>query len=294
MSELIKVILLGIVQGITEFLPISSTGHLIVTAAALDFQGSLGGTFEIFIQLGSVLAVIAFYRADLWRQVRTVRTDRGVQRLWLAIIVAAIPASVVGLLVRDFIKETLYSGDDGAANTTGLIVIALALMLGGVVFLLVERREAAKKAAVQTTAPGEPPAAPQADLTSITLRQAIGVGIAQTFALIPGVSRSGASIVGGLLGGLTRQTATAFSFYLAIPVLGGATILDLLLSLDEITGSEQLLNLAVGTLVTAIVSWLAIGWLLRFVARNSFAIFGWYRILAGAVILLLVAVGWLS
>lgn len=290
MIELIKVVILGIVQGITEFLPISSTGHLIVTAAAINFEGSLGGTFEIFIQLGSVLAVIAFYREDLLRQVRTVRTDRGVQRLWLAIIVAAIPASIVGFLARDFIKDALYAGGD-TPNTTGLIVIATALIIGGVIFLLIERREANRQVKAD---PAQPDRMAEADLSSITLRQAIGVGIAQTFALIPGVSRSGASIVGGLLGGMNRQTATRFSFYLAIPVLGGATVLDLLLSLDEITGGEQLLSLAIGAIVTAIVSWFAIGWLLRYIARNSFVVFGWYRIFAGAVILLLVAIGWLS
>jgi undecaprenyl-diphosphatase len=283
MSELIKVILLGIVQGITEFLPISSTGHLIVTSAALDFRGSIGGTFEIFIQLGSVLAVIAYYRADLLRQIRTVRSDRGVQRLWLAIVVAAIPASLVGFAARNFVKDLFYTGEGESANTTGLIVIALALIVGGIIFLLIERREAAR---TQRTT--------DVDLNNITLRQAVGVGIAQTFALIPGVSRSGASIVGGLLSGLNRQTATAFSFYLAIPMLGGATIIDLLLSLDEITSSEQILNLIVGALVTAVVSWFAIGWLLRYIARNSYVIFGWYRIFAGAVILLLVAVGWLA
>jgi undecaprenyl-diphosphatase len=285
MIELIKVVILGIVQGITEFLPISSTGHLIVTAALINFEGSLGGTFEIFIQLGSVLAVIAFYREDLLRQVRTVRTDRGVQRLWLAIVVAAIPASIIGFLARDFIKEALYTGGGDEPNTTGLIVIATALIVGGIIFLLIERREASRRS------PDQPV---EADLNNITLRQAIGVGIAQTFALIPGVSRSGASIVGGLLSGMNRQTATRFSFYLAIPVLGGATVLDLLLSLDEITGGQQLLNLAVGAIVTAIVSWFAIGWLLRYIARNSFVVFGWYRIFAGAVILLLVAIGWLA
>jgi undecaprenyl-diphosphatase len=274
--ELIKVIILGIVQGITEFLPISSTGHLIVTAAAINFAGSLGGTFEIFIQLGSVLAVVAFYRADLWRQVRTVRTDKTVQNLWLCIVIAAIPASIIGLVVRDTVKNLFYSGEGGAANTTGLYVIAAALIIGGIIFLLIERRPQAK-------------ADEKAELDKLTIRQALGVGIAQTFALIPGVSRSGASIVGGLLGGMNRTTATTFSFYLSIPVLGGATVLDLLLSLDEITSGEQVLNLVVGLFVTALVSWLAIGWLLRYVARNNFNLFGVYRIAAGTLIAALTA-----
>ncbi|MBC8099332.1 MAG: undecaprenyl-diphosphate phosphatase [Armatimonadetes bacterium] len=291
MDELIKVVLLGIVQGITEFLPISSTGHLIVGAAALNFAYSSSGTFEIFIQLGSVLAVVAFYRADLLRQVRTVRTDPTVQRLWLYIVVAAVPAAAIGFAARGFIKRTLYNADGTGVNPIGLVVIALALILGGVVFLVMERR--------RNTAPQAVDAAPPtADLTSITLRQAIGVGVAQTFALIPGVSRSGASIVGGLLGGMNRPTATAFSFYLSIPVLGGATVLDLLLSLDEITSGEAVLeavlSLIIGAIAAGIVSWFAIGWLLRYVARNNFTVFGYYRIGAGVVILALTVLGVLA
>lgn len=270
MSEWIKVVILGIVQGITEFLPISSTGHLIVTAALLDFQNSIGGTFEIFIQLGSAIAVVLFYRVDLLRQVRTVTRDRGVQRLWMNIVIAAIPAAAVGFLLRDWIKATFH---DSPA------VVGVTLILGGIVFLVVDR----------TRPSGEE----KAELEKITTRQAVAVGVAQMLALIPGVSRSGASIVGGLLAGLNRSTATAFSFYLAIPVLGGATIADLLLSLDEIT-AEQVPMLILGALVTLVVSWFAIGWLLRYVARNNFMAFGIYRILAGGVILALVAVGYLQ
>jgi undecaprenyl-diphosphatase len=158
----------------------------------------------------------------------------------------------------------------------------MALIVGGIIFLLVERRPKSETAPVET-----------ADLNSLTLRQALGVGIAQIFALIPGVSRSGSSIVGGLLGGMNRPTATAFTFYLAIPVLGGATIIDLLTSLDQIKSSDQILLLLVGLVVAMIVSLLAIGWLLRYVSRNSFRVFGYYRIAAGIVILLLVAVGFL-
>lgn len=289
MIEFVKVIILGIVQGITEFLPISSTGHLIIASSLLNFAYSSGGTFEIFIQLGSVLAVVAYYRADLLRQVRTVHRDRGVQKLWLAIVIAAIPAAVAGILLRDVIKDSLYRAD-GNTNPTGLIVIALALVIGGILFIVMERVRGRRASAVEVTAEADG-TVERADLESITLRQAVGVGLAQMFALIPGVSRSGASIVGGLLGGMNRPTATAFSFYLSIPVLGGATILDLLLSLDEINSSEGIFSLILGTIVTAIVSWFAIDWLLRYVARNDFTIFGVYRILVGGVILLLAAAG---
>lgn len=271
--EYIKVIILGIVQGITEFLPISSTGHLIVTSEALRFQNSIDGTFEIFIQLGSVLAVVLFYRGELLRQVRSVRTDKGVQRLWLAIVIAAIPAAVIGFLARDFVKSVLYSS----------AVIGVSLIVGGIVFILLERRLKA--------APS--PEAPQVKLEAITLRQALAVGLIQVLALVPGVSRSGSSIFGGLLFGLNRPTATAFSFFLSIPVLGGATVADLLLSLDQIA-AEQIPMLLLGALVSMVVSLIAIGWLLRYVARNTFTAFGVYRILAGALILALVAVGFLN
>ncbi|MCU0498500.1 MAG: undecaprenyl-diphosphate phosphatase [Anaerolineae bacterium] len=270
-SELLSVILLGIVEGITEFLPISSTGHLIVASALLNFQTNLGETFEIFIQLGAIMAVIAFYRQDLATQVRTVTRDRAVQRLWLMIVIAGLPAAVIGLLLHDWITDTLF-------NPT---VVAISFIVGGIVFLLIERR---------LPNPIDEPDEPQQEIRQITLRQAVLIGLAQTVALIPGVSRSGASIIGGLLGGLTRSGATAFSFYLAIPVLGGATILDLLTNLDNVQPID-LVYLAIGTVVSGIVAWFAIGWLLRFVATNSFVLFGYYRIALGVLILGLVAGG---
>jgi undecaprenyl-diphosphatase len=274
MEELIKVFILGVIEGITEFLPISSTGHLLVASSLLnsDVAARLGGTFEIFIQIGAVIAVVVYYRADLWRQVRTVRTDRRVQRFWLNIVIASIPAAVFGFLARDFIRETLFDPDSDIRP----LAIGTALILGGVVFLWLERRG-------DLTATTE-------ELETVTTRQAISVGLAQTIALIPGVSRSGASIVGGLLAGMDRKVATTFSFYLAIPVLGGATVLDLLLSLDELElQSGDLFYLLLGAVISGIIAWIAIGWLLRYVASNDFTIFGWYRIFAGmAVIGLLV------
>lgn len=272
MEELIKVFILGVVQGITEFLPISSTGHLLVASALLNSEVAerLGGTFEIFIQFGSVIAVVAYYRQDLWGQVTTVRQDRNVQRLWFFIVVAAVPAAVAGILLRDFIRETLFPQQNAP------IVVATALITVGFVFLLVERRRNVDETALT-------------ELQNMTLRQAFLVGIAQMFALIPGVSRSGATIIGGLLSGMSRNAAITFSFYLAIPVLGGATLLDLLLSIDDIQ-SNDLAYLIVGTVISGIISWMAIDWLLRYVRSNNFTIFGVYRILAGLVILLLLAV----
>lgn len=267
MGDLLSVILLGIVQGITEFLPISSTGHLIVASALLNFQ-ALGGTFEIFIQIGSVVAVIAFYRQQLLQQVRTVRTDAVVRRFWFAIILAFIPAAAIGLLLSDWITEVLYS------PTT----VAIALIVGGIIFLVVERRPAQVEETLVT------------DAVHITFRQAVLIGIAQLAALIPGVSRSGATIVGGMLSGLSRSAAAQFSFYLSIPTLGAATLYSLVRALGDIS-SDQLIQLLLGAVVSGIVSWLAIAWLLRYIARNTFVPFGVYRIIAGIVILGLVIAG---
>ncbi len=259
LAELWRVIVLGIVEGITEFLPISSTGHLIVFADFLNFEGSIGGTFEIFIQLGAVLAVVWYYRRDLWQQARAVPSDRTVRRFWLNIVIAFLPAALVGLVLHDWIKARLFQST----------VVAAAMIVGGVILLLVDRREHS----VRTVS-----------LYDMSPKQALGVGLAQILALIPGASRSASSIIGGLLSGLDRPTATAFSFYLAIPTLGLATVFELIKSLDQITAGD-LLNLALGTAVSFVVSLVVIGWLLRYVANHNFKPFAVYRIVAGLLVL---------
>jgi len=265
MLDIIKVIILGIVEGLTEFLPISSTGHLIVASALLDFRNALGGTFEIFIQLGAVVAVIIFFRAELLKQVATVKDDKGVQRLWLNIIIAFIPAAGLGFLFNDWITDVLFRP----------VVVAASLIIGGVIFLLVERRA---PATTQTVS-----------LETMTPRQALAVGLSQITALIPGVSRSGSTIIGGMLFGLDRAVATKFSFYLAIPTLGIASLYSLVKDLDLIQ-SGDLVNLIVGAIVSGIVAWIAVRWLLNYVARNTFVAFGYYRILAGVIIIVLIIV----
>lgn len=270
MPEWIKIVLLGIVEGITEFLPVSSTGHLIVAAALLDFGNSSDNTFVIFIQFGAVLAVILYYRDDLVTQLRHVHTDVTIQRLWLSILIALVPAVIVGLLFQDWIKQFLFSP----------FVVAISLIVGGLLFLLAERTAAVK---------GLPP---PREIETITLKQAFIVGIAQMLAIAPGMSRSGTSIVGGMMAGLNRSAATRFSFYLAIPTLGGATLFELAANLHRIQAND-LSSLLLGAAISCIVAWASIGWLLRYVSRNSFVWFGYYRIIAGAVILLLLALGWL-
>lgn len=264
MNDWLKVIILGIVEGVTEFLPISSTGHLLISSNLLDFEQSVGGTFEIFIQFGAVLAVLGFYARDLLAQARVARTDAETRRFWIGIFIAFIPAAIVGLLLRDWIKAVLFVSPT---------IIAWSLITGGIVLIVVERL------------PLRPPTT--REVTGITLRQALGIGVAQVAALVPGVSRSGAAMVGGLLAGLDRKTATAFSFYLALPTLGSATLFDLATNLGAFT-LDEIGELLVGMLVALVVAWLSIGWLLRYVATNSFFAFGVYRIIAGICILALV------
>jgi undecaprenyl-diphosphatase len=260
-----KVLELGILEGVTEFLPVSSTAHLLIATNLLDFEVARKGTFEIFIQLGAVIAVGGFYARDLLAQARALPVSGETRRFWLGILVAFLPAAILGLLLHSWIKAVLFSPP----------VIAAALIVGGIIFLVVERLPE-RTSTVHT-------------LQDISLLQALGIGLAQTLAMIPGTSRSGASIIGGMLAGLDRQTATAFSFYLAIPTLGAATVYELLTSLSSLSGSDMGL-LLLGMVVSLVVAWLSIAWLLRYVATNSFVPFGIYRIVAG--ILILVLIGW--
>ena len=271
MSEIVKVILLGILEGITEFLPISSTGHLILAGSIVDLPTSLSGTFEIAIQLGAVLAVLIYYARSILDQVRMVHHDPSVQRWWLAIVVASVPAAVLGLTLGDFIQETLFSP----------VVVAIALIVGGAMFLFIEHRLSHGE---HEQSDNQDAIIPDNTMPAITIRQAITVGLWQVLALIPGMSRSGMSIVGGMIVGLPRTVATMFSFYLALPVLGGATVYTLLKSLDTLT-SDDLILIGIGLLVSGIVAWISIGWLLRYIARNNFVLFGYYRIAIGVIML---------
>lgn len=270
MSEWLKVIILGVVEGLTEFLPVSSTGHLIVFSALLDFHEQLRVTFDICIQIGAVVAVVAFYADDLIWQLRHVRESVLVRRLWLGIVLAFIPFAVIGMLTHEWIKRTLFSP----------VVVAVSLIVGGVILLLVE--------AAQKRRPAPSTAEVEAQRTTpVTLRQAIVVGFSQLAALIPGVSRSAASIVGGMAAGMSRTMATEFSFLLAIPTLGGATTVELITSLDEIQPGD-IGYLFAGSVISAVVAWVAVRWLLRYVANHNFVPFGYYRIAAGVIILLLI------
>ncbi len=259
MSDPVAAGILGVVEGVTEFLPISSTGHLIVASELLDFQDSMG-TFEIVIQLGAVLAVLWFYRKELLQQAWAFPSDLATRRLWLGIALASIPAGLVGFFFSDYITRRLYSPQ----------VVAASLIAGGVALWIIE------------SVPRKPRAS---ELSDITPWQALLIGLAQVAALVPGVSRSASTIVGGMLVGLKRPVATAFSFYLAIPTLGIATVYELLKGLDSLDNSD-LVDVAIGLAVSFVTAFLAISWLLRFIARNDFKLFAIYRVVAGIAILL--------
>ncbi|WP_409421588.1 undecaprenyl-diphosphate phosphatase [Pseudaeromonas sp. ZJS20] len=267
MSDILNSVILGIVEGITEFLPVSSTGHLIVTQELLQFKGS--DTFEIVIQLGGVLAVLWFYFQTLWQQARQVTSDHEVRRFWMGVILAFLPAAFVGLALHSYITHYLFNA----------VTVAVSLIVGGMVMWWIEGRP---QPAVATT-----------KLEHVTPKQALTIGLAQLFALIPGVSRSASTIMGGMLTGLDRPTATGFSFFLSIPTLGAASLYSLLKDLDGVSQSG-LIDISIGLITSFVVSLLAIGWLLRYVSKHSFRGFAVYRILVGIGILALSTTGMLQ
>lgn len=262
--EWLKVLILGLVEGVTEFLPISSTGHLIVASDLLKFNSGSGETFNIFIQIGAVVAVILYYRRELISQAKSFPSNTNTRQLWLGIIIAFIPAATIGFLFSDWIMSILDTP----------VIVAFGLIIGGFMFLIVEyfMKTSSQENSI--------------DETPLTLKQAFIVGLWQVLALIPGMSRSGMSIMGGLVSGLDRKRATQFSFYLAIPTLGIATLYSLYKSINVIS-FDGFVFLIVGAIISGIVAWFAIDWLLRYVTRNNFIAFGYYRIVIGIIILLM-------
>jgi undecaprenyl-diphosphatase len=254
-------VLLGVVEGLTEFLPVSSTGHLILTGALLGFTGEFAKTFEVAIQLGAILAVVAYFRERLLRLVRGLPGDPGARSVTMAVAVAFLPAAVVGFLAHDAIKAYLF-------NTQ---TVALALIVGGLAILAIEARR---------TDGGV------AQLESVDLRAALWVGVAQCLSLIPGVSRAGATIMGGLLAGLDRKTASEFSFFLALPTMFAATLYDGYKS-RALLVEENLVWLTLGFVSAFITALLVIAGFMRFIQRHTFRPFAYYRVVVGVLLLLL-------
>ncbi len=266
----LKAIIMGIVEGFTEFLPISSTGHLILAGSLLDFTGPKVKVFEIAIQTGAMLAVVWEYRAKIAAVLGGLFTERKAQKFALNIIIAFLPAALLGLVFASKIKEKLFAP----------VPVAIAFIVGGFIILWIEKRNRNSNfvARVET-------------VDDMTMLDALKVGCAQAFALIPGTSRSGASIIGGMAFGLSRKAATEFSFFLAIPTLMGATVYSVykdraLLSMADIP------LFGLGGFAAFVSAFLCVRWLLRYISTHDFTFFAYYRIAFGLFVLLSAYYGW--
>ncbi|MFM9881053.1 MAG: undecaprenyl-diphosphate phosphatase [Burkholderiaceae bacterium] len=270
---LLKAALMGVVEGLTEFLPISSTGHLILAGALLGFEGEKAKVFDIAIQTGAIFAVILVY----WQKIRStlvaLPSDAVAQRFSLNVLIAFVPAVVLGLLFGKAIKANLFTPE----------VVASAFIIGGFIILWAERRQRGNlQAPVRIS-----------EVEDMQPLDALKVGLVQCLAMIPGTSRSGATIIGGMLLGLSRKAATDFSFYLAIPTLIGAGAYSLykeraLLSLADVP------LFGVGLVFSFVSAWLCVRWLLRYIATHDFVPFAWYRIAFGLVVLVTGTTGWVK
>ncbi len=269
MLEILKAILFGLVEGITEWLPISSTGHMILLNEfiKLNVTDEFYKLFEVVIQLGAILAVVIVYFKTIWPFGfgKDQKARLNTWNLWGKILVACIPAAIIGLLFDDWLDEHLYNS----------VVVSLMLIVYGIAFLVIESKKIGKGTTTQ--------------LNDITYKQALGIGGFQLLSLIPGTSRSGATIIGGLVLGLKRSVAAEFTFFLAIPVMAGASLLKLvkyILDVGVVFSTNELLILAVGCLVAFIVSLFIIKFLINYIRKHDFKAFGWYRIALGIIVLL--------
>jgi undecaprenyl-diphosphatase len=262
----LKAVIMGLVEGFTEFLPISSTGHLILTEHLLGFQGMEEqiNVFEIVIQAGAILAVCWEFRARIATVLSGLFSDRRQQRFAINVVIAFLPLAVLGMLFGNVLKEFLFKP----------VPVALAFIIGGIIILIVERRAAANPVAVRVHA-----------VEDMTPLDALKMGIAQAFALIPGTSRSGATIIGGMMFGLSRKVATEFSFFLAIPTLLGATVYSLYKA-RNLLSAHDLPMFGIGTVAAFISAFLCVRWLLRYISSHTFTVFAWYRIAFGLLVLI--------
>lgn len=269
MLEILKSVLFGIVEGITEWLPISSTGHMILLDEFIKIKFQTPGFYELFqvvIQLGAILAVVLMYFKTIcpFGFGKDKKERKDTWNLWGKILVACLPAAIIGILFDDWLDEHLYNS----------VVVSLALIIYGIIFIVIESKNFGKR----TTK----------ELNDITYKQAVGVGCFQLLSLIPGTSRSGSTIIGGLILGLERSVAASFTFFLAIPVMAGASLLKLVKYVLE-TGftfvASDLLLLGVGCLVAFIVSILIIKFLMNYIRKHDFKVFGYYRIVLGILVL---------
>src|SRR3954451_15483276 len=255
--DILKAIILGIVEGLTGLLPVSSTGHLLLVQRFFGFADEdFGKTFAVLIQLGAILALLSIYFVRLWKLATGFFTDAKARRFVIGVLLAFLPAAVVGALAHDFIKSVLFN----------VWIVCIMLVLGGFVLLLVDRLNLRAR---------------YHDAMEFTLPMYFGIGLVQVLSMVPGVSRAGATIVGAMLFGADRRSAAEFSFWLAMPTMVGAFALELFKSRAELGGSN-LLIVAVGFALSFICGWIVVKTFLGYVQHHSFAVFAWWRIIVGA------------
>jgi undecaprenyl-diphosphatase len=263
---LLRVVVLGIVEGATEFLPVSSTGHLILVADWIGFTGPIANTFHIFIQLGAILAIVWLYRRTFADVLLRARSHPGPRRFIINIIVGTLPAAAIGFLAYDWIMDNLFQP----------ITVASALIIGGIIILLIEWWG---------------PRSRFNRVSDTPIATALGVGLAQVVALIPVTSRSGATIMGAYALGLSRTAATEFSFFLAVPIMLAATVLDIAQVWRELTMNDVVV-LGLGFVVSFFAAVVVVKALLRFVSNHSFRAFAWYRIVLGIIVIAWYGLSW--
>ncbi len=257
---------LGLLEGLTEFIPVSSTGHLLLAGHFLGFE-SAGRTFEVVIQLGAVLAILTIYATRLWAVFSTAPQDPASRRFILSVLVAFMPAVVIGVLAHDFIKTVLFETP---------VLIAVMLIVGGIILLLVERVA---------------PETKHDDAMDFPLSMALKIGFIQCLAMIPGTSRSGSTIVGALMLGASKRAAAEFSFFLSMPTMAGAFAYDLYKNRD-VLDANALSEIAVGFVFAFFAAVLVVKWLLGYVSKHGYALFGWWRIIVGGVALAALMAGY--
>ncbi len=270
MIEILKAVLFGIVEGVTEWLPISSTGHMILLNEFINLNVSdeFYKLFEVVIQLGAIMAVVVLFFKEIWplkKQKEKIVLDKKSLNLWGKIIVACIPAVIIGLLFDDILDKYLYNG----------VVVALALIIYGIIFIIIESKNIGKRNVKS--------------IDKISYKQALGIGAFQLLALIPGTSRSGSTIIGGLLLGLERSVIAEFTFFLAIPVMAGASLLKLMkyfIKVGFVFNGLEVAILVVATIVAFVVSMIVIRFFMNYIKKHDFKVFGYYRIVLGFIVLL--------
>ncbi len=259
MSDFIKAIILGIIEGVTEFLPISSTGHLIIANQFISFKESFTVMFDVVIQLGAILSVIFYFRKEIIPKSLKIQENLKIFNIWIRAIVGVIPALILGALFGEFMEEKLFNP----------VVVSTMLVLGGIALILIDRNNKSYKFD---------------DVSTLDFKTVLLIGLIQCLAMIPGTSRSAATIIGAMLLGANRKTAAEFSFYLAIPTMVAASGYSLLKNHSQLV-SHDIAVLATGFIVSFIVALMVVAFLMNFIRRHTFQSFGYYRIVLGIIIL---------